>query len=548
MRPSSCLIRVGMLAVSSWAIAYAGIMPEPIPVQVSFRNDWFLLPSTPDDAQSEAPVMTRAAACISHAVDPATGKTYEAEWPFDCAPEQVHHTFRLEKHEFLLGEPILVEYLLSIEGAGEYSEGLGGNYRSRGRDDNFLFLLRRDDGTWVRDVHPWAGGAGGGPAGALSAKEDQPASLWSAVQRWCAIQEPGHYSLYCIYRAPRGSLQFGVREAVLAQVPETVLRAHEIDERGFLHKAGTKEKSDEFVIERSPKWLDGDSSPLLDGMPPEIKALMSDFTIPALNERVRQYAEFEIRGHMKNATAFAQFPIVIKPGTPDERKTMVEDWVRRAETTDAQGSPNNTKSKAILEAICFAQQSDFLQTVRGWMKTNPDIRIASSGQLGLAFNPDKEAAAILLGLDNEKGGTRYAVHPSKNPRVMPNLIELLTYDDGTVAGRALQLLRQYSGCYFFAGPDGQALEPLSESQMKEAQVLWRVWWSRNAATFKAKSMRGIWGYIDTGGKFVIPPQYTRAWRFVDGSARVSLDDDAFSGSVDQFDIDRNGNRLARPSS
>ena len=116
MGPLLCRKVVRGVLFVGWAAAYGGPALEPIPVRLHVRDEWVALPSTPDDPQSAAPAMTHAAARISHFVDPESGESYDSKWPFDCTPEQVHHEFRLEKREFLLGEPILVEYLVAVEG------------------------------------------------------------------------------------------------------------------------------------------------------------------------------------------------------------------------------------------------------------------------------------------------------------------------------------------------------------------------------------------------------------------------------------------------
>jgi len=156
--------------------ALAETTPEPIPVRLKVEDFWVELPSTPDAPESGKPVFTHAAANVKRHLDPDSGEPYVA-WPHSSEPAQVRKQFLLEQREFLLGEPILVEYRVTVEGPGSFREKAGGNYRSRGRDDNFLFLLRREDGTWVGDVHPFAGGIGGGLGGGVSVDAARPHSL-----------------------------------------------------------------------------------------------------------------------------------------------------------------------------------------------------------------------------------------------------------------------------------------------------------------------------------------------------------------------------------
>jgi WG containing repeat len=535
---------------AAWLASGVALALEPIPVQLVARDDWTKLPSTPDDPQASSPVMTHAAVSITRYVDPDSGEPYVSEWPFDCAPEQIHRAFRLEKRGFLLGEPILVEYMASVEGAGEYSEGTGCNYRSRGRDDNFMFLLRRDDGTWIRDVHPFAGGMGGGLGGSTTVKEGQPMSLWAAVQRWCAIEEPGRYTLYCFYTPQQGFEQFGREEAYRAQIPDEVLRTHTVDRFGNLFKKGTPEKSDEYVVEHVWKqWPEHSPSPLMAEMPPEVKALLDDFTIPTPCESVRRHAQGEVRAHVQNAAAFAQFPIVIESGTPEQRDAMVETWRQRGHAALGKSSAGSDReSAAVLDGLYFVLQPFYLERLGAWAKANQDVVLGNGRYHGLGFNPNPEATAILLQLGQIKPKTfEYALGMDQNPGVMGELIELLSHDDQAVREQALHMVRKHAGGYFMADPAGGPIESLSARQMKKAQGLWRDWWARHEDDFH--SLRaGICGYINTRGAFVIPPQYALARGFHDGVAVVGLGQGPFMDDTERFYIDRRGVRLDRPYS
>jgi hypothetical protein len=510
---------------------------EPVPVIVKGQVDWVMLPPTPDDPDSPAPVITYAAVPISRAVDPETGKPYVEGWPHDCDPNDVCHTFRLEKREFLLGEPILVEYRVSLDGPGTYSEGAGGNYRSRGRDDNFLFLLRREDGAWVREVHPFSGGPGGGMGGNVTAKQGEPISLWSAAQRWAAIEEPGRYDLYCLYMA-RYSESIGKKEAFEKQIPAEILRTHTVDEYGQLFKVGTTEKSDTYVVESKSFDWNPTASPLLAKMPGEVMGLLDDFTIQTPNDHVRQWSERAVREHIERATAFAHVPIVIRRGTAEQEEAMVEDWIRRG-TQAIQASASNQEYEAVLTGIYFVLQPYFLNQIQDWQKTDPDHLRMGGRYYGLGFNPHVEATAILLRSGHENSGYGTSLRPDLNSGVMADFIELLTHQDPTVSSQALHLMRMYSGSYFFADPEGGPLETLSDSQMNEAQELWRTWWSRNAAGFRHVGSSGAWGYIDKTGTMVIPPRFAWGYPFQDGVAPVLFTSRSM-GEHDRSCIDRTG--------
>jgi hypothetical protein len=121
--------------------------PEEILVDLHIRAEW--LPLSPS---SDTPGTTRSALRTLRAIDPESEESYDrSKDVFRCNPTDLRRAFLLEKEEFLLGEPLLVEFRITLDGPGEWREPVGGNYRARGRDDNFLFLMRHEDGTWVRD-------------------------------------------------------------------------------------------------------------------------------------------------------------------------------------------------------------------------------------------------------------------------------------------------------------------------------------------------------------------------------------------------------------
>jgi hypothetical protein len=99
------------------------------------REEWFPLPQVPNNP-------TRAAISIWREIDIHSRKPVNRLEQLSCKIEDIRTSFHLEKTEFLLGEPILVEYRLALQGPGEWKLLYGGNYRARGRDDNFLFLMR----------------------------------------------------------------------------------------------------------------------------------------------------------------------------------------------------------------------------------------------------------------------------------------------------------------------------------------------------------------------------------------------------------------------
>ena len=548
MRPTSFWSVLADVLLASWVVANGAHALEPIPVRIEVRDDWETLPSTPDDPQSEDPVITHAAVRIPRIIAPDTGEPYTTEWPFDCEPDQIHHRFLLEKREFLLGEPIVVEYRVTVEGPGEYAESAGGNYRSRGRDDNFLFLMRHEDGTWVRGVEPYSGLPGGGIGGDRAVKAEEALSLWFAVQRWCAIEKPGRYDLYCFYAEIPGAHQAKTTEEVYRdQIPETVLRTHTVDERGNLFPIGSTGKSEEYVVERMWYQPENTPSPLATQMPAELKTLLEDFTIPTPNERIRRFAEQEVRDHVQGAVAFAHFPVVIERGTLDEQQAMIRTWAQRGKAAWANArAHSDPRGEAVLDGIYFSMPPSFLHTIRDWTEADPASLWGFNRSIGLGVSPHPAATAILLefprdGKFHDIGSLRLDWYPG----VMANFIELLSHENAGVRNGALHMLRKHAGGYFFADSAGCPLETLTDKQMEEARNLWTAWWTKHREDFHSFG-NGIWGYIDTNGAFVIAPSYAWASPFQAGAAPVSLRGGAFEDDTDRFYIDQTGTRLARP--
>ena len=472
------------------------------------QYEWIRLPSSVDAPDSTAAATTYSAVCIARSVNPDTGQPYADGLPFSCAPEDVHHAFHLEKRTFLLGEPIIVKYTVSVEGSGAFIEAGGMNYRSRGRDDNFLFLLRREDGTWIPDVQPHAGGMGGGIGAPVTIQADKPKVHWEAVQRWCAIEAPGKYELYCFYMSPLGPLGLGPSNKYV--------------EAG---NAGDKVP---------PSVLMGD-------MPAEVTALLDDFTLPTPDAEARRGAQYEIQEHITGAVAFAKFSLVIKQGSPEAQQAMIDAWTQRYRDAVREGS--DPEKSADLDGIYFTLQPFYLDAIKEEVRTLDQI-LPGGRYYGLCFNRSPAATAILLKfLEDDVSRINAVLQPRKNIGVMDDFIHLLNHEDEVIRQRALHKLRYFSGCYFFADPDGKPLENLSAAQMEEAAGLWWTWWRQNNADFIPIGDRGIWGYIRADGTFTIPPKYTVALDFHDGTGRVSLGPVILGSPSDLFYINKAGRKV-----
>ena len=416
---------------------------EVLPVELHVRQDWVRLSSPPGGPNSCSPIVTQAAVSIERAFDPETGDAYSPNWPFSCNQAEVHRTFHLEKNRFLLGEPILVEYCVTVDGSGTFGEGYGGNYRHRGRSDNFWFLMRREDGSWVADAQPFWEFGGGGMVVAAGVSANKPLSTWCAVQRWCAIEEPGRYDLFCLYN-PESPCIFGETKAFSALLPEELREEYTVKGRDRIVEKQTGERSDayEFSCREVLDMVPESPTPLLEEMPTAVTALLENFDMPTPDsapEYMRDYLKKEVQALIQHAEVFAHFSIEIVPGSDSEQRVMVEDYMQRLSALPwNQLFASTDEGDAIVEAMCFARQPCFLGDLPVLIKENPNFWEYNKLSVGLASNPAPEAGALLL-----KAG-KGELDPNLNPKMIENLNILLDHEDAEVQKRARKKLREIS--------------------------------------------------------------------------------------------------------
>jgi len=452
--------------VLSYALAEEkGKKPEEVPVDLHIRAEWLPLSPSADKPDGGMCSMTRSALRILRTVTPDTGKPYDdSNDVFDCNPADLRRTFRLKKKECLLGEPILVEFRIELNGLGEWREPIGGNYRARGRDDNFLFLMRHEDGTWVRDLYAPIDYYMGGISTSYQVKQNQPQSHWLPVQRWCAISRPGTYELYC-FQAAHGHTLVGQREALLAAIPEELKKFHSLDADCVLIDSQTGKRSERYSL--IPTWrrdIDRGVSPLTEVIP----------------ENVAEYAARS--WGVRNTADFAYFNITIKQGSEMERSRMVEHWTKIAESTDEHRMRMGQESAA-RQAIRFAQQDDFLPLIGKWIAAPADA--APANFYGLAMRPNPEATAMLL-----KAGTAnaieamYYLHSARIPDVIPQLIKWLTHEDDRVRAQVETRLCTWTGQAFHRNWQGYHHQRPTLEEGRRMRPMWQEWWEKNKSGFK----------------------------------------------------------------
>lgn len=442
-----------------------GAKPEEIPVDMHISAEWILLLPLESEIYADSHSTMRSTLRILRAVDPETGKPYEkGNEGFNCNPMDVRRAFRLEKREFLLGEPLLVEFRVELDGPGEWAEPIGGNYRARGRDDNFLFLMRHEDGTWVRDPYAPINAYMGGLSSSYQVKGGKPLSYWLPVQRWCAINRPGTYELYC-FQAAHGYAVVGQRQPLTVGMPANVKKDHFFDKNGNLIDSQTGELSKRYSITsrwRRRKWK---ISPLIDNIPTDV----ADYAGESWN--------------VQNIMDLAHFKIVIKRGTIQESQGMIEHWTDIAESDVEETMPPG-RVAAAKQAIRFAQQDDFLPLIEKWILNASQ----ASDFYGLAMRQSPKATAMLLQAANPNAiAAMYYLHPDRIPDVIPQLIELLTHENNRMRAEAEMRLHTWTGQAFLRDWRGYHHQRPTLEEARRMQPMWKEWWEENKDNFIPKT-------------------------------------------------------------
>ncbi len=281
----------------------------------------------------------------------------------------VHRAFILEKREYILGEPLVVEMRTWPRGESAVFQHTGGSSRMFGRNNNFVFLLQNESGEWV--AGPQAGSDRGGLISGIEATTDEPIRIFQSIQRWCAIERPGRYTLYCFYTEP-------------------------IVEDGALYTAS---------VETEPG--SGSATPFL---PAEIREWIAETKTVKFQglwdslsprELEKEFVGWDARWRslegVESAHDFARFDIIIRDGSPAEEEAMVVAWLRRMEEEQALGfvDRQRNRAEATLESVYFSRQECWLPTLETWC-VGGRMEFRNAMYVGLLLNPQVGATRIAL--------------------------------------------------------------------------------------------------------------------------------------------------------
>mgnify|MGYP003642926285 CR=1 FL=1 len=534
----------GILLTIVMAAARAQEATEPITITYDVDSAWLELPSVagPDGGATGT---TYNAFGYTRALHPGTDNPIGKAIPdFECNPADVRRSFRLEKRNLLLGEPILVEYRVELDGPGTWKEPRGGTGRMSGRDGNFYFILQHEDGRWVGAIQVSPEGGGW----VLQAKADstQPYTVWQAVQRWCAIQEPGRYALYCFYAPPvytPPSQEPTVRRVLM---PDDLRADHSVSEGGDLIETSTGKKSTRFFFHEEKRKYKQTDSPLLAHMPPAIQALLEVDTFGNVPEslagwNVYKHALWHCQTILSSAQVYAHFPIEIRVGEKAERAAMVDHW-REAERALRKDESRSMHHGAVLDGIRLSLSDDFVPLFEEWIAAEEDPNSSPPVNYGLVLSNSPRTIALALDQDayfTAALGARSVLSDIERRALLQHLVAFLVDDNPVRRMRALERLRGFAGGWFLGNGEAPETDP-SPEELREAQTKWSTWVEEQPSHLPSYA-RGAWGYVDPNGAMVIAPQFTAAGRFEKGIATV------YHGEH-RFYIDRSGKPVEKPES
>lgn len=421
------------------------------------RTEWIELP------KSALPAGNRAAVGIRRAVDPASQKPYDGTFDkLGADPRQLVRSFRLADRQLLLGEPIVVEHQVALRGSGTWQEPIGGNYRARGRDDNFFFVMVHADGTRVPDPYGPERWMMGGISTTIKVQDGKPMSYWHAVQRYVAVDRPGRYDLYCL-EFQHGHEVVGWRAGMAAALQHEAGGRYVLGPEGneLLHPDG--KPAGKRV---SPAWDERPSpSPLFAQLPAALRGALDRRELEAL-------------------AGFAHFVVEVRAGSPAEQRAMVARWEPLAVTTNRMMQAD--RAEAARQAIWFARQNDFLPSLERWLDAKRDT--PPQDLTGLAMRPDKRALDLLL----RKGGAygMSALRHVPTPLVagaIPRVIDRLDDPTDQIRSYAFGALSQWTGERFGAEwPGYHAGRPTIEEGRRLKPTI-RAWWQQHRKGFVPKS-------------------------------------------------------------
>lgn len=428
---------------------------DAIRIDVHVRHEWIALPS------DRLPKGTQSAVAIPRAYDPETGKGYGELADLGADPLHLVRGFTLDGDRFLVGEPIVLEHVVKLEGPGTWEETLGGNYRARGRDDNYaIVLVAKPSGEVVPDLFGEPGFHMGGLSTRLKITRQSPQSVFVGAQTYSAIAAAGAYDLYAM-RFADSHQALGWQQAMAAALKKKVGTRYRLEAEGNELVTSDGRPTDKHVV---PTWKGERDQPSPVKLPEAVRAALTE------SERT-------------SVVDVTHLEITLVDGTPAQRRAMVKKW--RGVTENRRNMMQASLADAAFKAIWYARQDDFLPAMEAWLKA--DVDVPPQELVGLAMRPSRAATTLLL----EHGGplglmALGRLHRSQIAFAFPLVIERLDDADDQARAYAFDALSRWSGERFGASWNGfQSGRPTAdEASNLEPRV--RAWWKDHRQGFVPK--------------------------------------------------------------
>jgi hypothetical protein len=324
----------------------------------------------------------------------------------DKFPEgtQLHKSFVLEKQEYLLGEPIMIELRTWLEGPGEWEE-----LHWVGDSHDFVFLMQHEDGEWVQHQIIREPMDRGGSFDRVT--QHNAHQRWVLLQFAQAIKRPGKYRLYCFYRL------FGWGNEV-----------------------------------KVPYFIRGTPLALYAYFPKELQEyyIGLDPTMDKLGKRDEVWLQFshawKMKDTLRRAEVYAEFTINIREGNKAEN----EDMVRK--TIESLGK--DVRSQQLRSNLTLIQQEHFLRSI-------PEIYTESytygNYLEGLRGHPSPVATEMLFGFQAGKHIVN-SFRTTKNEQMVKNVKYLSEHGDEPVRTQAKEWLNNREAYFKQDSIDASVLE------------------------------------------------------------------------------------------
>ncbi len=421
--------------------------PDEIRIDVHVRTEWTSLDAT------RMPPGSRSAVAVARAFHPDTQRPHGPSEPPGAHARDLTRGFVLVDTQLLVGEPVVVEHRITVEGPGTWQEPMGGNYRARGRDDNFAFVVIPAEGSVQPDPYGPNDFHMGGISTTYEVERGAAQSYFHAVPRYAVVDTPGRYDLYCLHFAHAHDV-LGWREAMAAALEQRVGQRYRLGPQGNELLLPDGRPANRSV---SPTWKqDGDTpSPLMSEIPARLREARPNVGWDRLQD-------------------FAHFEIEVRAGSASDHAAMVQRWTALADKSGR--SMQADLAEAARQAIWFSRGDDFLPWIE--RRLEGDSHTPPQDLAGLAMRPSLAAVELLLGKGGAHGIMNAShIDPSLVPFAFPRVIEHLDAPDDDTRSFAFDVLARWSGERFSVGWDGYQRGRPTVKEAGPIKDHVRAWWA-----------------------------------------------------------------------